>query len=431
MKTVIKAMIYQSALLGVLPFLRPSSLGAAVLLWPFKLLAGALSPLLGLVGGLGALLGFARRDWKLAGVGAVGLGLATRYVLDVPNSQGEFDTAFGPSWPERVPASLRPYLLPRRWSPLARPPGRASMERDLVYGQNVETGGLLLADVWQPLNGVPRTGLAVIFVHGGGWRIGDKDMGTRPLFQRLAGQGHLVMDIAYTLWPQADIPTMITEVKQAILWLKENASTYGVDPDRLVLMGGSAGGHLALMGAYTAGHPAFSLASDAGDTTVRGVVAFYPPTDFLQLQKQFIPDRGPDAERGLLSSVEKAGESLLSRLFKLSHGDLESKIEFREMMAVMLGGDADQIPEAFRLLSPSSHVGPHCPPTLLLQGSDDVFQLAPAVRRFHQDLRQAGVPTVLVDFPHTDHAFDLLFPRISPVAQASTYDVERFLALLV
>jgi len=248
---------------------------------------------------------------------------------------------------------------------------------------------------------------------------------------RLAAQGHVILDIAYTLWPQADIPTMITEVKQAILWLKENASTYGVDPDRLVLMGGSAGGHLALMGAYTAGHPAFSLASDAGDTTVRGVVAFYPPTDFLQLQKQFIPDRGPDAERGLLSSVEKAGESLLSRLFKLSHGDLESKIEFREMMAVMLGGDADQIPEAFRLLSPSSHVGPHCPPTLLLQGSDDVFQLAPAVRRFHQDLRQAGVPTVLVDFPHTDHAFDLLFPRISPVAQASTYDVERFLALLV
>lgn len=144
-----------------------------------------------------------------------------------------------------------------------------------------------------------------------------------------------------------------------------------------------------------------------------------------------MPNRGQQYERWLPSSLEKAGESLLDRLFRLSHGDLASKIEFRESMAAMLGGDADQIPEAFQLLSPSSHVGAHCPPTLLLQGSDDVFQLAPAVRRFHQDLRRAGVPTVLVEFPHTDHAFDLLLPSISPVAQASTYAVERFLALLV
>ncbi len=54
-----------------------------------------------------------------------------------------------------------------------------------------------------------------------------------------------------------------------------------------------------------------------------------------------------------------------------------------------------------------------------------------SVRRLHQLLRTAGVPSVLVEFPNSDHAFDLVLPRISPAAQAATYDVERFLALMV
>jgi len=83
-----------------------------------------------------------------------------------------------------------------------------------------------------------RTG--VIYAHGSGWRVGDKDMLTRHFFPRLAGQGHLVLDIAYTLRPEADIPTMVSEVNQAILWLKNNSSILGLDPEGIVLMGGSA-----------------------------------------------------------------------------------------------------------------------------------------------------------------------------------------------
>ena len=85
----------------------------------------------------------------------------------------------------------------------------------------------------------------------------------------------------------------------------------------------------------------------------------------------------------------------------------------------------------YRLLSPSSHIGPHCPPTLLLQGYDDFFQLAPAVRELHQGLQAAGLPAVLVEYPHAEHAFDLVLPLISPLARAATLDVERFLTLLV
>ena len=101
------------------------------------------------------------------------------------------------------------------------------------------------------------------------------------------------------------------------------------------------------------------------------------------------------------------------------------------MISEMLGGSAAEIPETYKLLSPIMHVGSHCPPTLLLQGADDVFELAPGVREIQARLREAGVPVVWVEFPHTEHGFDLIAPQISPVAQAATYDVERFLAMLV
>jgi acetyl esterase/lipase len=66
-----------------------------------------------------------------------------------------------------------------------------------------------------------------------------------------------------------------------------------------------------------------------------------------------------------------------------------------------------------------------------LQGTDDVFDLAPGVRELHAKLSEAQVPVVYVEFPHTEHAFDLMAPQISPVAQAAYYDVERFLAMLI
>jgi acetyl esterase/lipase len=100
-------------------------------------------------------------------------------------------------------------------------------------------------------------------------------------------------------------------------------------------------------------------------------------------------------------------------------------------LAEMVGGDPDDILETYRLLSPIQHVDPQCPPTLLLQGLDDSLVLAQDVRRLHRELQAADVPVIMVEFPHTEHAFDLVLPQVSPVAQAATYDVERFLALLI
>ena len=423
MKRLLPVLTIVSALLGAVALIRPRTFAGRVLVWLPKLLGGALSPITGLIGTLAALVGLAHRDWKLAGAGLLGAGLAARLLADLP----DVDLALA-DLPESGGEGL---ALSRhgRTSPAlvsARPYGRtgnAGFERDLPFGQNPESGEALRADLWRPWTRLP-SGLGLIYAHGSGWRVGDKDLFTRPFFRRLAAQGHLVLDIAYSLWPTASLPSMVNEVNQAILWLKENGPAYGVSPDRIVLMGGSAGGHLALLAAYTPGHPAFRPAGAVGDTSVHGVVAFYPPVDLLGLQ-----DQGGDSAPSSSGLVDRISQAVLNRLFMIQNeGDPDK--QFDNFVAEMLGGTAAEIPDTYRLLSPIYHVGTHCPPTLLLQGSDDVFGLAPGVRRLHERLRAAGVPSALLEFPHTEHGFDLLLPRISPMTRAATRGVEQFLAWL-
>jgi acetyl esterase/lipase len=389
-------------------------------------MAGALSPILGIVAGVGAVLGLARRDWKLAGAGVVGAGLVARYLGDIAAAEGSCEAAFGADGLSRRPDSV----LSRRWSLPAGAPGEIRYQRDVVYGQMPTSDKALLADLWQPPPGTPHTGLGVIYVHGGAWRVGDKDMGTRTFFRRLARQGHVILDISYTLWPEAGIPVMVSEVKQAIRWLKENALAHGVDPERVVLMGGSAGAHLALLAAYTPEHPAFQPAPDAGDTSVRGVVAFYPPVDFVTA-----PIQGGLAATSSPGLLDRAAGAMIRGLVTVQSEDIEAKVgreeDLDDFMAALLGGSADEIPETYRLLSPIYHVGDHCPPTLLLHGSDDVFGLTPGVRRLYEALQGTQTPAILVEFPHSEHGFDLVLPQVSPVARAATQDVMRFLAWLV
>jgi acetyl esterase/lipase len=80
--------------------------------------------------------------------------------------------------------------------------------------------------------------------------------------------------------------------------------------------------------------------------------------------------------------------------------------------------------------SPVSYVHPGCPPALLIKGAHDLITPVEATQVLYQKLVQAGVPAIHIVFPGTEHAFDLLTPGISPVAQAAIYAVDRFLAMM-
>ena len=420
-----------SVALGLFAALLPARLvgrTSGIVLWALKLAAGALAPWIALAGVLLAALGVRRRDPITAGAGLAAAVLAGRYTARAIEPHNGFDTAFGPGWQARIPPELEGRMLRRRWTPVTIPP-KVRATANVVYSSVPATGAPLRCDLWSPPTGVQPTGLGVIYVHGGAWRLMKKDMFTRPMFRRLAGEGHVVMDIEYRLAPAASVPEMVSDVKRAILWLKRHAGEFGVNPERIVLMGGSAGGHLAMMAAYTTDDPLFQPDGAEGDTRVRGVVSYYGPADLMAVYDDVEVASERLRRRKRIWPYGYTVEILLQLVGLLpSHTSIERA---GNLVGELVGAQRDEDPDRFLSLSPIGHVGPHCPPTLLLQGTDDIFGLAPSTWQLHSKLRDAGVTSILVEFPQTDHAFDLALPWISPAAQAALYDVERFLALML
>jgi acetyl esterase/lipase len=430
MKRIVRWISACSALFSALTLLRPRSGMLRIFLWLPKGLAEGRTPLLALMGAIGSFFGLALKDAPAFLAGLFGLATSLRHVIRVTAQHGEFDRVFGKGWEASIPVALEAYMLKTRWSPRIEDPPRVPWERDVTIGNNVDSGEPIWVDIWKPPEEVQPTGLGVIYLHGSGWHFADKDMRTRRFFQHLAGQGHVIMDVAYTLAPKTGLRGMLVDVKQAIVWLKSHSDKYGVDPKRIVLMGGSAGGHLALLAAYTPNEQEFQPIEMKVDTTVRAVVSYYGPSDLVH-QHHYLASRFRNYPRG---------DTRLGHIFIALFERWARRNAFLppyghyvappEILPNIIGGTPQEKLEAFHLGSPLYHIGDHCPPTLLIQGTHDFAGLHPDVLCFHHALVEAGVPAVLVEFPNTEHAFDILSPKWSPATQAATYDVERFLALM-
>lgn len=434
MKTFARLLSGLSALVS-LTLLLPPRILAKTQLTTVSAIGGALSPFVAFAGLLGSALGLLTRDPLATGLGAVGAGVATRHVAQNIRPHTEFERVYGPNWQEHIPAHRRSGFLTARWSPNQRfNTSYAAVRRDLVVGTHVETNRPLLADLWTPPTHVARSGLAYLYLHGSAWHFLDKGFGTNAVFAHLANQGHLIVDLAYTLAPAANVIEMQHDVKRAIHYLKTHADELQIDPDRIVLAGGSAGGHLALLAGYTPTdarlRPA-DLPLDA-DLTVSGIVSVYGFPDLVTAQGWF--ESLGDA--GLASEAQI--NSQLQTMMKLANSDTQPfdpnhPPQIRSLADILpsaVGAPMHAAPARWNLVSPINHVGDHCPPTLLLQGTSDGGGMLPDVRRLHRALKQVGATALLVEFPDTQHGFDLFFPQLSPAAHAALYDTERFLALL-
>jgi acetyl esterase/lipase len=433
---------FSALALGSAQFYRVSAAtlgpGAFLLTIP-KQLGGALAPFLAVAGAAGAACGLAAlwlgRDRgaqtaKRPGLGAslvVVAGLAAAamsaiYTQQILAARGDFAAAFGAGWQERIPAQLRGGLLPQRWSWRLPAAPEVQIERDVTFATVPGTERKLLADLYSPPAGVAPTGLGFIYLHGGGYSAFDKGGPTEPWFRHLAAQGHVVMDVAYRLIPETTVPEMQGDVKRAIAWLKRNANGYGVDPDHIVLGGGSAGSHLALLAAYAPYHPLFIPEDVRGaNLAVRGVIGYYNAGDYRQESRPIVKRTALEqAVVGPLTSF--FGMMAGSEIAVDDTGDWDPNLFF--------GGPPDAWPELYRQVSPIVHVGPEVPPTLQIVGEHDVYGGSRSVAALHARLLTAGVPAVQLRLPRTDHAFDLFLPEISPTAQTAMYDVDRFLALM-
>jgi acetyl esterase/lipase len=389
---------------------------AFYMLWA-KLTAGALSPYWAIMGAVGAVIGWVYQALWAIPMGIVGAGMMIWYVWRCTRDHQGFEQAFGAGWSDHILPEQARQMVQKRWTWFLKMNAspEPSWERDMAFWTIPGTQRELLCDLWRPANG-DVSSLAFVYFHGSAWFILDKDFGTRPFFRHLVAQGHTVMDVAYRLCPEVDIYGMIGDVKRAIAWMKANASRYGVNPEKVVLGGGSAGAHLALLAAYTPEHPELTpedIKDD--DLSVCGVISYYGNSDLLA-SKHWMEVKQLTKEPPV-----PIGTILESNM----------RMRYAGRLDILLGGHPQDALYAYQLASPITHVHPGCPPTLLIQGDQDLLVPVDTTRALYTKLVESGVPAINVVFPWTEHAFDLLLPQISPPAQSALYDVDRFLALLL
>lgn len=434
-----------AAVISILLFVRLR--WPAPVLWFIKLYASALSPLLALIGVFSTIVGTATHSSFISLVGSYVVLVYIIHIIRVtrpPDVSGDFEQAFGPAWENHIKPGQKNYFLPGRTvlrlPAIPKPRFEQNIPFYTIPGANERVprhhalrDRQLLCDIWQPPSTIIPSGWAFIYLHGSAWYFLDKDLGTRPFFSHLAAQGHVMMDVAYRLAPETDMMGMVNDVKRAIVWIKENAGTYGVNPNRIVVGGGSAGGHLALMAAYTANNPQFTPKElQAKDVSVCAVISLYGPTD---LEAMYYHTNQHLTTHDTPGRPKKAVPTQMPEWMKKGMGKDYLRLGFDKgfvnagAFAPLMGGHPDECPETYALFSPVTHVHSDCPPTLLIHGEHDIMAPVKTTRILYTHLVEAKVPTVMHILPQTDHAFDLQLPNISPSAHNALYDVERFIAL--
>lgn len=163
--------------------------------------------------------------------------------------------------------------------------------RDIRFTETAD--GPLVLDVYRP--GTPASAKlpVVLYTFGGGWIIGSRHQVGQYGYIRLVEKGYAVVAADYRYSTTATFPAQIHDVKAALRWIRANADDYGFDPERIAILGPSAGGHLAAL-AGTSGDVA-SLDGDlrswtpserALSTRVQAVVDFFGPTDLTVYREQ-------------------------------------------------------------------------------------------------------------------------------------------------
>lgn len=226
---------------------------------------------------------------------------------------------------------------------------------------------------------------AVIWIHGGGWREGDKRTGSNQIgtfASDLVKRGYVAVSCNYRLVPKHTHPSQIDDAQRVVRWLRQQADKYHIDPERIGAAGISAGGHLAAMLAVKSAHQPQGDALDAFSSRVNAAVSLAGPSDFSDRPELITPT---------------INDALLG----------------------VAGGSADRLKEIRAELSPITYVTRDAAPLLLIVGTKD-----PWVPNLHADvmadaLRKNQVETSVLRLEGQGHG---IFPSVVPEARDATLD---------
>jgi acetyl esterase/lipase len=259
-------------------------------------------------------------------------------------------------------------------------------QADVIYGRKF--GVALTLDVFTPKK--DANGAAAIFVVSGGWFSGHDALNAPagPAFvNRLVERGYTVFAVVHGSQPKFTIPEVLQDLNRAVRFVRHNAAKYNVDPNRIGIYGGSAGGHLSLMQgtAGDTGKPDAKDPVDRESSRVQAVACFYPPTDFLNYGKE-----GEDAlGRGILKDYKAPFD------FEEFDAKTKSFIAVTEEQKLAIG----------RRIAPVNHVTPDDPPTLIIHGDADKLVPIQQAEIFVAKMKAAGVEAKLIVRPGAAHGW--------------------------
>lgn len=264
-------------------------------------------------------------------------------------------------------------------------PESVKLTADVEYG-NVG-GRALTLDLFQPTGSMaPAAGL--VFIHGGAWAGGSKS-DYAYYGQLFAQKGYVVASINYRLAGEAPYPAAVEDCKCAVRWMRAKAAELGVDPQRIAVVGGSAGGHLSMMVGYSSDVPVLEGTGghEGVSSRVQCVVNLYGPCD---LTTDFVRNN------------EYANRVVRNFLGKTIDEDLA----------------------VYQQASPITYLDAQDPPTLILHGTiDDVVPIDQG-DELAVKLKELNVPYLYDRLPGWPHAMDIA----QPVNDRCVWLMERFFA---
>jgi acetyl esterase/lipase len=211
-----------------------------------------------------------------------------------------------------------------------------------------------------------HTGISLFLIHGGGWTSSNRTA-WHSVSEYFCARGRVCVSVGYRLAPEHRFPTQFEDVRSAFAFMKSRAAEFGFDPQKVVAMGSSAGGHLAALLATTA------------DNDPLGATPSMPTAQTR-----------PAAVIGLCPAF-----SVLS----------DAQLNVQESVTALLGGSPEEEHELAHLASPVEHVTKDTPPFLIITGDDD--DVTPLAHQEHMVgvLRSHGVPVELVVLPGVGHGY--------------------------
>ena len=246
------------------------------------------------------------------------------------------------------------------------------VQRGVAYGKGgPETMRMDVCRLREAAAARPRP--VIVFIHGGGWRWGNRDSHIVDM-ARYAEAGYFAVSISHRFAPAHVFPAQIHDVKCAIRYLRAHAAEHRIDPDRIGVIGYSSGGHLAALLGTSAG--VAELEGDGGwadqSSRVQAVCSYFGSHDFVMMEKD-----------------EKYG---------IGRG-----IKPDDNITVLMGGPLKENMEKARLATPATFISRDDPPFLLIHGTADPLVPYPLSPLLLENLKKGGVEAELIPVEGAKH----------------------------